>query len=61
MLMILWGVVSLSRVPIAASYRQWMNIVIIAVFLETIFSFFYAVLGLQWMPPPSKVFCVLCG
>jgi len=44
MVMILWGVVSLSRVPISSSYKRQMSLLVIIAFFVTIFTFFYAVL-----------------
>ena len=44
MVMILWGVVSLSRVPISHSYKRQMGLLVIVTFCITVFTFFYAVL-----------------
>ena len=44
MLMISWGVISLSRASISARYQQWMFFVVIIAIIDTIFTFFTEVL-----------------
>jgi len=44
MVMILWGVISLSRVPISSSYKRQMGLLVIVAFFVTVFTFVYAVL-----------------
>jgi hypothetical protein len=50
MIMILWGVVSLSRVPISAQYQRWMAFPVILVILSTIGTFFTEILLVQIHP-----------
>jgi len=56
MLLIFWGVVRLSRIPIARLYQQLMWFPVIVAFCATIIAFYGAILvPLQptWLPPPN--------
>ena len=44
MVMILWGVISLSRAPVSRSYKRQMSLLVIVAFFATVYTFFYAVL-----------------
>ena len=61
-LLILWGVVRLSRIPIARRYQQLMWFPVIVAFCAMIIAFYGAILPpLQptWLPPPSAIVFVL--
>lgn len=58
MSLILWGTVSLSRIPVSVSYRRRMLLLVVLAMTGTVFSFFNAVLlpfRPEWSPDPSLV------
>ena len=62
MLMILCGVVVLSRVPISVRYQRRMFFLVVLAFLVTIYSFFTSILFPFYpvlVPTPSKIFIAL--
>jgi len=62
MVMITWGVIALSRVPISVSYQRWMAFSIVVAVISTIVTFFTEVLyplKLIQTPTPTMTFWTL--
>jgi hypothetical protein len=58
MLLILWGVVLLFRVPISRRYQRRMSFLVVIAILSTIMAFYGAIvlpLKPAWLPPPGNI------